>query len=120
MARVLVVDASAAFRETMEYGLPKFGHTVCSAATGEEAARIAAMVEIDLALVDLGWPHWSGLDACRQLAAGDPAVRIPVVLVTGCGSGGTVAQAAGAVEVLQKPFAWGELLAVIARRARRR
>jgi CheY-like chemotaxis protein len=76
----LVVDDSPANRTLMERILGAFGCTVISAASGEEALRIAAASPCDLVFMDIQLPGINGIEAMRKLR--EQGVRGPFVAIT--------------------------------------
>ncbi len=117
MACVLVIDEYASFREAMEYCLPKFGYAGLSAGTFGEAATLAKDHRIDVVLLDIGLPSLSGLAACEAIRRDRQLAHAPVVILSGVITAGIVAEAraAGAVEVVSKPFQWPQLLGILDR-----
>lgn len=68
MARVLVADDSETILLLMRTRLEMAGHTVETAADGQEVLeRIAAAGMPDLLLLDAMMPRMSGIDALREL-----------------------------------------------------
>lgn len=122
MATLLVIDAYDAFREAMEYCLPKFGHEAITA-RGLEAARLLPMHRpVDLILLDAGYPAASGIATCRIMKLDPRWQRVPLVLMTGPVTTEfmMIARASGADAVLAKPFEWEQLLGLVARLLRSR
>jgi CheY-like chemotaxis protein len=76
----LVVDDSPANRTLMERILGAFGCTVLSAASGEEALRIADSSPCDLVFMDIQLPGMNGIEAMRRLR--ERGVRGPFVALT--------------------------------------
>lgn len=117
MAAILVIDEYAPFRETMEYCLPKFGHTVWAAPRVEEGMAHARTHGVDIVLLDIGLPGLAGLGDCAVLKRDPVLGRVPVVILASQLTAEIVtrARAAGAEEVLGKTFQWPHLLEAIAR-----
>ena len=76
----LVVDDSPANRTLMERILGAFGCTVISAASGEEALRIADGSSCDLVFMDIQLPGIDGITAMRRLR--EKGMRGPFVALT--------------------------------------
>ena len=91
------------------------GHEVRTAASPEEAVRLATEDSPECAVVDLRMPGGSGLEVVSALRSIDPATAI--VVLTGYGSIATALEAVrrGALHYLQKPVDADELLAAFAR-----
>ena len=51
------------------------------AADGEEALRLVASMDPDVALVDLAMPRLDGLETCRRISADHPGVEVIVLTV---------------------------------------
>jgi CheY-like chemotaxis protein len=117
MACVLVIDDYASFREAMEYCLPKFGHIGVSAATALAAAEQARRHRIDVILADIGLPALTGLAICASLRRDPLLAGTPILVLSGIITPDIVgrARAAGAREVLPKPFQWPHLMSALDR-----
>jgi CheY-like chemotaxis protein len=87
------------------------------ARTGREGIDAAVGDPPSLILLDNRLPDGSGLQVLRQLAASPETAAVPVVVLSGDSGEATVKDllAAGASDFLAKPFAIGDLLALIAR-----
>ena len=106
MATIAVVDDSASIRKIFEYYLQDVGHRVVLAANGAEGLRLITEQAVDVALIDANMPGMHGLAVLSALKANASTQGVPVVLMTACVSQDLVhrALAAGALEVLAKPF----------------
>ena len=105
MAKILVVDD-----EPKELYLRRDGHTVVSAADGQNALRLYQQTEPDLVVLDLMLPKVSGLEVCRRIQADE---RVPVVMLTARGEeeNRIVGLGIGADDYVVKPFSPRELAA---------
>lgn len=112
---ILVVDDQAAHCELMRSALAAAGHTVLTAASGEQALDCIRTRDIGLVLTDQQMPGMSGLELLR--AVHEQNAQLPVVIVTAHGTVATAVDAmrAGAVDFIQKPFTPEELLLVVNR-----
>jgi DNA-binding response OmpR family regulator len=110
VAKILVVDDEPNIREVVELYLRRDGHTVVSAADGEEALKLYRQIEPDLVVLDLMLPKVSGLEVCRRIQADQ---RIPVVMLTARGEeeDRIVGLGIGADDYVVKPFSPRELAA---------
>jgi DNA-binding response OmpR family regulator len=109
MAAVLVVDDDPTVREVVITYLSKAGHTVTSAADGNEALESVAQSPPELVVLDLMLPGVDGLEVCRRLReTGD----IPVIMLTAKGSVSdrVVGLELGADDYVTKPFSPRELV----------
>jgi PAS domain S-box-containing protein len=111
---VLVVDDDLDSRTLLSHILDEFGCEVIAASSGEQGLRMAREFRPHIITVDLLMPHMDGWQFVRTLKA-DPEVRnIPVVVVSVL-AGENRGRILGSVDVLQKPVAREELLAVLQR-----
>ena len=102
MARILVIDDDAFFREFLSRLLAAEGHAITRAGTLDAAARAAGEADFDLIFLDVRLPDGSGLDLLPRLRAlpGEPEV----VIITGAGDpdGAELAIMSGAWDYIEK------------------
>lgn len=115
---VLVVEDDADLRTWMVRVLRRGGHAVLEAPDGWRALHVIeehepADAHIGLILLDLMLPFLSGVELIRGLA--DELGSIPVVAISGSQKELNEASAAGAIDVLAKPFTADEMLDMVAR-----
>lgn len=79
---VLVVDDSVDNLTMISLDLQQNGYRVATATNGEEAVRIAAMINPDLILMDLAMPGVDGLESTRQIRQSEDLKDIPVIALT--------------------------------------
>ena len=79
MAKILVVEDEASYRETLAILLPKEGHEVVVAADGHEALARFADSQPDLILLDLMLPGISGNEVCRTIRQ---TSNVPIIMLT--------------------------------------
>ena len=110
MSRVLLVDDEAGIRKVVRDALERDGHTVETAAEGEEASRLFDGGGFDLVITDLSMPQKDGLSLVEHIRR---TSRVPILVLT-------VRQEerekvrlldAGADDYVTKPFGVDELLA---------
>ncbi|HYF48283.1 MAG TPA: PAS domain S-box protein [Planctomycetota bacterium] len=82
--RVLVVEDNADSRESLETLLSAWGHTVETAADGNEGVRKGIWFRPDIALVDLGLPGIDGYEVARQMRE-QLGQNVMLVALTGYG-----------------------------------
>ena len=83
MAKILLVEDEPDNRDLIRMFLESDGHSVATAATGEDAVAEAAGAEFDLVLMDLSLPgEFDGIEATRRLRADGRFDRVPVVALT--------------------------------------
>ena len=115
--RILVADDQQANRTVLCRILERAGHRVQQAGDGEQALNLLESDAIDLAIVDMHMPRFTGLDVLRQLRYMQAGGRQTPVIVL---SADATAQAkrdaieAGAPAFLTKPVMVARLLETIA------
>ncbi|MBZ4420847.1 sigma-54 dependent transcriptional regulator [Myxococcus sp. RHSTA-1-4] len=103
MARILVVDDEEGVRSFLAEALECEGHSVTTAADGDEAARLLAKQGVDLLLTDLKMPGLDGLSLLRKVREEQPDVEVIVLTAVGSVESAVAAMKAGAFEYLTKP-----------------
>jgi len=83
MAKILVVDDDAFNRDLLQQELTDDGHTLETAANGEEALAKAEQFLPDVILLDQMMPRMDGIEVVRRLRADNRLRAIPVIMVTG-------------------------------------
>lgn len=115
MARVLVADDSETILLLMRTRLEMAGHTVVTAADGQEVLdAVADGARPDLLLLDAMMPRKSGIDAVRELRAAGH--EVPVLIVSAHQNAGDAdAPTDLAIDAyLTKPIDFDRLLETIA------
>jgi CheY-like chemotaxis protein len=112
---ILLVDDDPDLRESLQLVLEMNGFLVVAARDGADALeKLACEPRPRVVLLDLMMPGMNGAEF-RERQLQDPELRdIPVVLVTGQGSHRMPDAVQGAV-LLQKPFDFDELCALLDR-----
>lgn len=109
---ILVVDDVPDIKHLASEMLQRFGYTVLTAASGEEALRLHAgrKEPIDLTILDLGMPGIGGCRCLRKLLAFNPTAKI--LIASGYLGDDTVKKAleSGAAGFIGKPYQLTELL----------
>ncbi len=82
MANILIVDDSPTELHVLSGMLEKNGHSVISAADGEEGVARAKAEKPDLILMDVVMPGLNGFQASRQIANDPETSHIPIVIVS--------------------------------------
>lgn len=115
MGVILIVDDQEDLRFSLARVVRKLGHTVMTAATGNEALEQLHTSIIDLVFLDIGLPDQNGIALIPSIreAAGD----IDIVMLTGINEAKTAINAlkAGAVDYIVKPFELLEFKAILNR-----
>jgi two-component system KDP operon response regulator KdpE len=108
--RVLVVDDEAQIVRALTVNLQALGYSVDSAASGEDALRLATGRRPDAVILDLGLPGVDGVEVIKGLR-GWSQVPIIVLSVRAEEREKIAALEAGADDYVTKPFGMGELVA---------
>jgi CheY-like chemotaxis protein len=104
--KILVVEDNSAIRQLVVLRLKELGCEVFEAETGLSAFRQARATSPDLILMDLGMPVIGGDEVMTWLKTDSVTRHIPIIVTTAFLFGPSVdrAIAAGAAEVMYKPF----------------
>ena len=104
LKKMRVVDDAPVVGKSFDRVLSGKGYAVITAADGEEALRKLSTESYDLVFTDIRMPGMSGLEVAERVKASQP--WLPVVIVTGYGSGDNEARAtaAGVAGFLRKPL----------------
>lgn len=113
--KVLVVDDSKDFRDSMAELLRQYGHTAVTVGRLTEAQRLLAEEDPDVILLDLAMPDRAGRPEWESLVGG--ARKVPVVILTGHVD---VPPVPPDIPVLVKPADPEEVLRTLEERARQR
>jgi DNA-binding response OmpR family regulator len=81
--KILVVDDSPTYLNTLADLLRQDGHDVVLARCGEEALELLAVEVVDAVILDLLMPGIGGLETCRRIRADDAIHHMPVMMLTG-------------------------------------
>jgi two-component system, OmpR family, KDP operon response regulator KdpE len=118
VTRVLVVDDEPQILRALVTNLRARGYDVRTAATGDEALRIAEETPPDVVVLDIGLPAIDGLEVVRALRRWT-SVPIIMLSVRGGEIDKVAALDAGADDYVTKPFGMNELLARLRAAVRR-
>jgi DNA-binding response OmpR family regulator len=110
--RVLIVDDEPRYVRLIAVNLEASGYDTVSARDGKSAVDLAATLQPDLVLLDVGLPGMDGIEACRRIREFSYS---PIIMLTAkAGEADKVKGLdAGADDYLTKPFGPAELLARI-------
>lgn len=117
--KVLVVEDNARLAERITYKLSR-DFTIDVAKSGEEALEQCRHVHYSVIVLDLGLPHMSGVDVCKELRRSK--CTAPILILSGLNAIQTRVELLdnGADDYLTKPFDINELRARIRALQRRR
>ncbi|HFD16082.1 MAG TPA: response regulator transcription factor [Rhodospirillales bacterium] len=109
--KLLLVEDEARLRSQLAERLRREGWAVEEAPDGREGLYIGSEFPLDLAIIDLGLPDFSGIELIRRLR--DAGRDYPILILTARGRWQDKVEGleAGADDYLVKPFETEELLA---------
>lgn len=118
---ILVVDDNPPFRHLVVAWLREAGYDVLQASDGEDALAVLSTQQADLILLDLQMEPLGGF-TFKDMVAGTPLDRIPILLVTADPSSDILMRAArlGFSGVMKKPIDRDRMLNLIAQQLDRR
>ena len=109
--RLLIVEDEPALRETLAQQFRAAGFVVDLAADGIEGEFSGNEYPIDVAVVDLGLPGKSGLDAIRAWRKADKSFPVLILTARDSWQEKVAGLDAGADDYVTKPFRFEEVLA---------
>ncbi|POQ98732.1 two-component system response regulator [Alkalispirochaeta sphaeroplastigenens] len=117
--RILVVDDSAAVRESVSYVLDQAGYEVVQAGDGLDALGMLDGTAFDLIVTDVNMPNMDGITLTGKVRELEAYKYTPVVVLTteSQESKMSAGKAAGATGWIVKPFNSEKLLQVVKRLA---
>ena len=107
--KILIVDDELIMRESLAGWLERDGHTVQTAASGEEALEKLKQTHFDIFLVDIKMEGISGLEVLRRVKEGDPDAEVVMITAYGSIPSAIEAMKDGAYDYMLKPFDPNEL-----------
>ena len=107
---ILAVEDNARTLQLIVRSLQTEGFEVISAKDGQEAIEEAVSRDLDLILLDIGLPMFTGFEVCEQIRSFS---TVPIIVLTAYSEVKEKARALelGADDYLTKPFSFVELLA---------
>jgi len=108
--KILVVDDELTVRIFLKEFFTSLGYEALTAASGEEALRLAEQEEPRVILLDALMPEIDGLETCRTLKTREKTRRIPIIMMTGYGITPAEAEMVEAEDLVFKPFNLPDLL----------
>jgi two-component system, OmpR family, KDP operon response regulator KdpE len=110
LAHILVIDDEPQILRAMRTILSAHRYQVTLARTGEEGLALAATVNPDIIILDLGLPDMDGILVCEQLRMW---IQVPIIILSVRSEESDKVKALdkGADDYLVKPFGTEELLA---------
>ena len=110
---VLVADDNDVAQRLCKRVLEKAGYGVLIAADGLQAVDVALSRHPSMILMDVAMPGIDGLEAMRRIKAEVPAMPIVIASAHSMASDTERFLAAGADNVLSKPFRLADLIAIV-------
>jgi CheY-like chemotaxis protein len=120
MARILIIDDDEAVRRTAQIVLEANGFDAVVVADGKSGIDAIKELHVDAVIVDLFMPGMDGLETTKAIRELSP--QLPIIAASGFMFGGScpemphfqeIAQEAGAISTLYKPFRAKDLLQAI-------
>lgn len=110
---ILVADDDDHIRSIVSEALAALGVTIVTAKDGMQAKEIVDTVAIDVAVLDISMPGFTGIEICAHIKSTATGELVPVVLLTAKDSleDKVLGLESGADEYLTKPFQYRELQA---------
>jgi two-component system cell cycle response regulator DivK len=110
---VLVADDNDVAQRLCKRVLEKAGYTVLLASDGLEAVEVALSKNPAMILMDVAMPGIDGIEAMRRIKAAKPSQPIVIASAHSMASDTERFLAAGADDVLSKPFRLADLVAIV-------
>jgi CheY-like chemotaxis protein len=117
---VLVADDNDVAQRLCKRVLEKAGYAVLIAADGLQAVDVALGMRPSMILMDVAMPGIDGLEAMRRIKEQMPEMPIVIASAHSMASDRERFLAAGADNVLSKPFRLADLIAIVAKLAAER
>ena len=112
---VLVADDNDVAQRLCKRVLEKAGYTVLIAADGLQAVEVALSKRPAMILMDVAMPGIDGIEAMRRIKAEIPTQPIVIASAHSMASDRERFLAAGADDILSKPFRLADLVAIVAK-----
>jgi CheY-like chemotaxis protein len=112
---VLVADDNDVAQRLCRRVLEKAGYTVLIAADGLQAVEVALSERPAMILMDVAMPGIDGIEAMRRIKAEMPDQPIVIASAHSMASDRERFLAAGADDILSKPFRLADLVAIVAK-----
>ncbi len=114
MTSLVVVDDESLVTDFLTFLLESEGYAVHAAANGKDALAVIGQERPALVITDLMMPVMSGLELARALRRSSELSQLPIILCTAVADPVTQQEQHLFSAILQKPFAAGKLIGLIA------
>lgn len=113
LAKILIVEDERKIARFVELELKHEGYDVAIAGDGQTGLDMAMLSDVDLIILDVMLPVFSGIEVCRRIREAD--LDIPIIMLTAKDDvmDKVTGLDSGADDYMTKPFAIEELLARI-------
>jgi DNA-binding NtrC family response regulator len=106
---ILLIDDDDSLRRVMEFSLTEAGHTVQTAASGEDGLRLFEKGTFDAVITDITMPGLSGMEVLAKVRQSVPTIPVIVITAYGTIESAVEAMKQGAFDYITKPFNRDEL-----------
>jgi len=106
---ILLIDDDDSLRRVMEFSLTEAGHTVQTAASGEDGLRLFEKDTFDAVITDITMPGMSGMEVLAKVRQRVPSIPVIVITAYGTIESAVEAMKRGAFDYITKPFNRDEL-----------
>lgn len=119
-ALIMIVDDEEGIRETLKGIFEDEGYETVTAASGEEAVRLAKETVPEVVLLDVWMSGMDGIETLQELREGNP--ELPVIIISGHANIEIAVKATkmGAYDILEKPLSMEKVLLGVERALERR
>lgn len=113
--KILVVDDSAAIRQSVSFILEQEGFEVVQAADGNDALAKLGSGGTEMVITDVNMPNMDGIELVRQIRKNAQHKFVPIIVLTTESQGSKMEEGktAGATGWIVKPFDGEKLLGVV-------
>lgn len=111
--QIMIIDDTPANLKLLDELLRSNGYSVCAFPRGDMALRAMAQNLPDLILLDINMPGMNGYEVCEKIKADPVTSDVPVIFISALNESWDKVRAfsIGAVDYVQKPFQFEEVLA---------
>jgi DNA-binding NtrC family response regulator len=106
---ILLIDDDDSLRRVMEFSLTEAGHTVQTAANGEDGLWLFEKGTFDAVITDITMPGMSGMEVLAKVLQRVPTIPVIVITAYGTIESAVEAMKQGAFDYITKPFNRDEL-----------